>query len=245
MANPLGLENMNSIIIPDDHQVSIQKILERLPNDIVGQKGAVLLHIGAHLGEEVPFYLAHGFTEIYLVEANPEVAVKLSDKFSSLRNIYVINKAISDKEGVVELIVHETKKGSVESSSLLMLKKLGEIVPVFNSEKKVLVPSTTLDALVDELKIQEKIKLLCIDIQGAELMALSCGSKLLETVEAVICEVNLIETYEGCALEADIDSLMARSNFYKEFSVYHELYDSTGSFPAWGECLWLKQNSPS
>ncbi len=230
---------MDRLILPDEHDIAIQKLLEKIPEKIAEGAEAAVLHIGAHMGEEVPFYIAKGFKNIYLVEANPDVADRLSDKFSGNSRVQVFNLAICDKTGIADLIVHETIKGSVESASILELKELGKIVPVFDSSKKYSVPSNTLDGFVLEHNLQSKIDLLTLDIQGAELLALTSGRNCLRDVSALICETNLIENYEGCPSEQEIDNFLENMGFKKILGVYHELYTRDDRFPAWGECLWI------
>lgn len=237
--NLKGWVTMNKITIPDDHQDSIRRLLKELPEGFIN-KGNGVLHVGAHMGEEVPEYLEYGFTDIHLVEANPQIASALTDKFSTSNKINIINAAVCDKNGFVDLIIHQTLKGSVESASLLNLKKLGEIAPVFNSEIKCTVPATTLDKLATGNLLSPNISLLVLDIQGAELMALSSGLNFLKTLSAVILEVNLIENYEDCPLEKEIDEFMIAQGFKKQFSVYHEFYNADERYPGWGECLWIK-----
>lgn len=234
---------MDKLILPDDHVLCINTFLDRISlispiKDVCG-----VVHVGAHMGEEVSSYLAYGYCPVYLVEANPEITPKLTAKFSNISDVHVTNVAISDKNGIAEIIIHQTQKGGVESSGLLPLKKLGEIVPVFNSEKKYQIPSTTLDQFAEDLNLHGKIKLLTIDIQGAELMALSGAATFFRSVDAVICEVNLIESYENCPLEKDIDDFFLKNNFIKELAIYHELYNANGKFPAWGECLWIRNKN--
>lgn len=235
---------MKSITIPDDHDQAITILLtqlaEALPDHFSKNCAKSVLHIGAHKGEEVSHYIEFGFHPIFLVEANPNLVKQLDITFADNKHIHIIHRAISDSSGMVEFTIHQTQKGSVESASLLALKKLGEIVPVFNSENKINVMASTLDELVDELAFDYKNSLLCLDIQGAELMALNGASKLLKHVRAVICEVNLIENYEGGALEHQIVALLAEYGFHRYFTLYHELYNQAGRFPAWGEGLWIR-----
>jgi len=232
---------MKKLILADDHDLCIRTFLKEIEDLRIldGKKG--VLHVGAHMGEEVPAYQDHSYSPIYLVEANPEILPELGGKFGGASNIHIVGTAVGDKVGETEFVVHKTKKGGMESSGLLNLEKLGEIVPVFNSESRHRVPVITIDQLVEQHDLVNRVGLLVLDIQGAEMMALSGASNFLQHVDAVICEVNLIKNYEGCPLEEDIDKVFASAGYTKQLAIYHELYDQTGRFPAWGECLWYKQ----
>lgn len=234
---------MESKILPDDHlnciEILLNKVVENAPLD---KDGATVLHLGAHKGEEVDSYLKQGFTKTLLCEANPSLSDQLEKKFTDNPSISTINAAVSDQDGQINFHVHKTQKGSLESASILPLKELGEIVPVFDSSETISVPSKTLDTLAKEMNLFNEVHLLTIDIQGAEKLAILGGKKFLPTVQAIICEVNLIQNYEDCALEPEIDNLLDQCGFEKVFGIYHELYTEKKRFPAWGECLWINRN---
>jgi hypothetical protein len=79
-----------------------------------------------------------------------------------------------------------------------------------------------------------------MDIQGAELMALRGAPKLLQQLDALLIETNVIEMYEGCATLEEFDAELGRAGFSCVERVLHELYDERGTFPAWGESLYLR-----
>lgn len=226
---------MKQLILPDDHDLCIRTFLTEISN-LSGTNLKGVLHVGAHMGEEVPAYIEWGFDPIYLVEANPEILPALSSKFEG-QGVHIIPVAVGEENGTVQFTVHRTAKGSMESAGILPLDRLGEIVPVFNSDDTYTVPMVTIDHLAQE---RRSIDLLTLDIQGAEMHALRGAKRFLSDVSFVICEVNLISNYKDCALERDIDEFMAAAGFTKRLAIYHELYDQNGRFPAWGECLWQR-----
>ena len=233
---------MDSEILPDDHDICIERLVGRVQSalPVSGRTGVV--HLGAHKGEEVATYLQSGYQEIVLCEANPDLVDGLKKTFKGQSSVQVIHAAVADTIGSLDFIVHRTASGSVESASLLELKRLGEIVPVFDSNEVVNVPALTLDSIAQQYDLFNKVRLVTIDIQGAEKMALSGGSSFLPTVEAVICEVNVIENYQGCALEPELDEIFDSLGFDKEYAIYHELYTEHERFVAWGECVWVNRN---
>jgi FkbM family methyltransferase len=231
---------MRSLVLPDDHDLCVRLFLEEIDTAIEKDKTGVV-HVGAHMGEEVPAYRDFGWSPMYLIEANPEVVPALSAKFDGQNDVSVLPIAVGDREGEIDFAVHKTKKGGMESASILPLWKLGEIVPVFSSDSVHKVPISTIDLLSSSGAFTEKVGLVVIDVQGAELLVLKGAKQFLQTVDAVICEVNLIENYKGCALEQEIVEYMEALGFYGRLAIYHELYDASGTFPAWGERLWLRQ----
>lgn len=234
---------MKKLILADDHDLCIRTFLQEITRvDPLGERGGVL-HVGAHMGEEVPAYQDAGYKRIHLVEANPEVLPQLSEKFAGIPMIEIIPVAVGESSGTADFVVHKTIKGGMESSGMLALDRLGEIVPVFNSDIHHKVPMVTIDELFVQHGLHRAVDLLVIDIQGAELQALRGAVMALREVVHVICEVNLISNYKGCPLERDIDAFMDAQGFDKILAIYHELYDEKGRFPGWGECLWRRKTA--
>lgn len=228
-----------SITLHDDHAECIELMLARVEEKVCETGKTGVIHVGAHNGEEVQHYRKYGYKVITLCEANPDLIEGLREEYSASSDVSIVHAAVGNSNEKVTFHAHRTAKGSVESGSILPLHMLGEIVPVFDSSVSYEVPGTTLDSLSELLSIRDSTKLLTLDIQGAEKLALQGAEALLKSIDALICEVNIIEMYRGCALEKDIDDYLSRFNFVKDFSIYHELYDESGSFPAWGECLWI------
>jgi FkbM family methyltransferase len=201
-----------------------------------------LVHIGAHEGEEVEQYFAHGFERLVLIEANPDWCGVLTRKFSGDERIRIFNYAVCDRAGSVDLHIHTSRSGSTEPASILGLKRFKEIVKTLHTPRTVSVPAITLDGLFEVHGIpRSDYNFINIDIQGAELLAFRGASKVLEGIDVIISEVNVIEMYDGAPSESEIAQFLAVHGFRKEDAAYHALYDETSSFPAWGECLFVKR----
>lgn len=193
-------------------------------------KGVV--HVGAHLGSEVPSYLEMGFGRILLIEANPSLAEQLVAKFGHIPEIVVAHCAASDTTGTLELNV---TSGDGQSSSILPLGMHSRIYPNIVVESKVRVPTDTLDNILRSKSMDPRdFNFLNIDIQGAELLALKGAKGLLPHIEAINTEVNFAELYEGCALYYDIDRHLSAEGFtIAELTTpYHE---------TWGDGLFVRK----
>jgi FkbM family methyltransferase len=229
------------LIREDDHLENIRLLLSK-EVDHIPKTGIV--HIGAHQGQEVQEYLRAGFMQIVLIEANPKWFSYLKKEFGHLSNVQIYQYAVSDKEGPVEFYVHTSRSGSTEPASLLRMKRFNQIVKTLNTPSTITIPSITLDGLFEKYALSlNEFNFLNVDVQGAELMVLKGAAKILESFDVVISEVNLVELYENAPLEEDIVEYMSQFQFFKKKAVYHNLYDEKGTFPAWGECLFVK--SPS
>jgi len=111
-----------------------------------------------------------------------------------------------------------------------------------HTPKTIRVPAITLDTLFEKYKIAHAgYNFINIDIQGAELLAFKGATKLLSCIDVIISEVNLVEMYENGALEGDIVAFLEQHGFERKHAIYHTLYEEDATFPAWGECLFVKR----
>jgi FkbM family methyltransferase len=225
-------------IARDDHGETITHFLEILSER---HELGTVVHIGAHTGEEVDAYRAHGAARIVLVEANPDTAMALVERFHGVSDIEVVHAAVTDHEGREQLLLHTNARGGTESASLLAMRRLGEIVPTLRTERAVDVPATTLDALLERLDIAPAaVGLLVIDVQGAELHVLRGAARSLPRVAALLVEVALIDLYAGAALETEVEELVLGGGLRPLDALYYELYEGEHRFPAWGDRLFVR-----
>ena len=226
-------------IAAQDHHNDLKNIFDRDELLKLSKRGVV--HVGAHQGEEVEQYLRLGFEKILLIEANPEAYQVLVAKFADDARIMMFNYAICDRDGIIDFHLHTSRSGSAEPASILRMKRFSEIVGTLHTRKTIQIPAITLDSLFERHGIRPAdYNCLNIDIQGAEMLALKGATTLLESMEAVISEVNLIELYEGGPMEEEVVAFLKRHGFAKKHAVYHTLYDANSTFPAWGECLFMR-----
>lgn len=231
----------NAPVRDHDHQSDVEELLERLPR-WVSRSG--VLHVGAHQGQEVAAYLRAGFARVLLVEANPKWYNFLRDTFKNEPRVSVYQYAVSDTEGEIDLMVHTSQSGSTEPASILPMKRFKEIIRSLHTPEILRVPAITLDTFFISHQLQPgDVSLLNLDIQGAEWRALAGGRTVIPSLQAVICEVNLIELYDGAALEEQVVAFFTERGFRRETAIYHTLYDEQSRFPAWGESLFIKQGA--
>jgi FkbM family methyltransferase len=227
-------------VVAQEHCQDLRNIFETDYLRQIPRRG--IIHVGADVGQEVGQYFAYGFKKIILIEANPTPYATLQEKFGRDDNIRLFNYAVCDRSGTVDFHIHTSRSGSTEPASILPMKRFKEIVKTLHTAKTIQVPAVTLDTLVETHRIAaDDYNFINIDIQGAELLALRGAAKLIRSLDVVISEVNLIEMYENGALEDEIVAFLASHGFVKCRAVYHPLYDQTATFPAWGECLFLKR----
>jgi FkbM family methyltransferase len=230
-----------AIVAAQNHCQNLQNIFDTGDLRDIAKRG--IIHVGADTGQEVPQYLDYGFKNIILIEANPRSYKALEAKFSRYCNVSLFNYAICDRSGIVDFHIHTSRSGSTEPASILPMNRFKQIVKTLHTAETIQVPAITLDCLVETYDIAlDGYNFVNIDIQGAELLALRGATKVMPFLDAIIAEVNLIEMYESGALESEIVAFLASQGFEKRHAVYHTLYDETSTFPAWGECLFMKQS---
>jgi FkbM family methyltransferase len=188
-----------------------------------------VIHVGAHLGQELPLYQRMGFKKILFIEANPAVYAKLAQRLQGVANATGVLCAVSDKNGLEILHVTDNE----ESSSLLPLKKHLERYPDIRETAQLLVSARRLDHLLREINQDPAdFNYLHLDIQGAELMALRGAPLALPFFDALSVELNYDELYEGCPLVDELDAFLGARQFQRVF---------TSSNPdGWGDGFYLR-----
>lgn len=95
-----------------------------------------------------------------------------------------------------------------------------------DGEPSTYLPMTTLDALVQGSVFTEP-DMIKLDVQGYELEVLRGAEHALQSVEAVIAEVNLIAIHEGAALAHELIGYLAGHDFrlYDIPTFYRRPYD--------------------
>lgn len=189
-----------------------------IPSHIVSEKlkgHTGVIHVGAHDGGEIEFYLNLGFKKSIWVEANPSVYNRLLQNvanYSEFMDSKCFNFAASDNDG--DAVFNITNNDSA-SSSILKLKTHSMYYPHVTVSDSITVKTTTLDNLFLRTGIDVRdYTVLNMDIQGAELLALRGADKLvLQCINLIYLEVNFEELYEGCALVGDIDEFLSNHGF--------------------------------
>lgn len=185
--------------------------------------GAVL-HVGAHLAEELEDYSNFGFEPITWVEAQPELARELEKKLDSKKNT-ILNFAAWDTNGE-EKTLQITNNS--QSSSLLNLKTHLKMYPDVKKVKEIKVEARRLDSVISP---EASFALINIDVQGAELNVLRGLGEILRKTEVIYCEVNRKFLYEDCSQVHEIDSYLETFGFKR---VATRWYVRAG----WGDAIY-------
>lgn len=158
-------------------ETRMQSVVERYYSVSLGD---TVVEIGAGVGTETRI-LSHLVGEegrVIAVEANPRVArlLRIVLALNNLTNVTVVETAVSDRDGTVEFIDEEQDvSGRLRTGSSRV-----------DAMKRVIdVNCTTLDKIVGENSI-ERVALLKINIEGAEVAALKGGRETLSVTEHLV-----------------------------------------------------------
>jgi len=137
------------------------------------QGNEVILDLGASVGIYT-FYVIDKVKNGLIVAVEPEphnrLLLQLNLKINKIPNVIVVGKAISDRAGFARLYI------SPYTGSHSIIDEHGK---QWKAVKTVVVPTTTVDDLVEELGLS-KVDIIKMDIEGAEYLALKGAMKTLK-----------------------------------------------------------------
>ena len=149
------------------------------------------IDVGANIGKySIMIGRKSDSIKVISIEASKETfeILKKNIELNNLHNIIPFNIAASDRKGVSDFYLDGNGFGT--ASSLFEIKK---------QSKKIRVKTDTLDNVVKNLKIK-KIRLIKMDVEGAEAKVLKGGIKLIERDKPrIIFEALNKKSFEECS----------------------------------------------
>lgn len=210
------------MLIPQEVVVRLIKEKEK---DITG-----VLHIGAHDCEELQFYRKLGLqdSDCYWIEA---IGEKVDEaKIRDIPNVF--QAVVSDNDGQ-DVTFHVTN--NVQSSSLLEFGTHAESYSWCVVTKDIQLKTSTVKSWVNANAIPiSKLNFWNLDIQGAELLALTGAGDLLRYAEVLYLEVNTQEVYKGCAKVWELDEYLKNYGFTR---VLTQMWNDTDG---WGDAIYIR-----
>jgi FkbM family methyltransferase len=187
-----------------------------------------VFHVGAHDCEELDFYSTLGVSPNNMVWID---AIQSKVEEATSRNIpNVFQAVITDKDN--DSVIFNISN-NVQSSSVFNFGSHSTHHPNIHFVNSVELKTTTIDTFFKTNNLNATIyDYWNIDIQGAELLALTGGSESLKSAKAVYLEVNTEEVYKGCALMNDIDKYLLDFGFKRVLTKVLEY--------GWGDALYVK-----
>lgn len=143
----------------------------------VCQKGDTIIEVGANIGTETIGYadIVGKKGQVISFEPVPENLTRLKEsiKISLLKNILVEPIALSDSIGTIDFVFPEGSNSGIGHI---------DYGDDFRPGRKFTVDTTTLDTYL----INKNIRLLMMDVEGAESMVLRGGVNVIDTTHPVI-----------------------------------------------------------
>jgi FkbM family methyltransferase len=186
----------------------------------------VIFDIGACEGEDsVRYARLFPNSRVYTFEPLPANQVIISENFKILdcRNAHLQGVALCDKDGYVDFHVSQGRPDNLwegenwnygnKSSSILPPSKGEPLYGWLEFKEVVSVPCRKLDSFCDQNQI-EQIDFIHLDVQGAELLVLKNGLKVLRRTRCVWLEVSEVETYSGQATRVNVEAFMNSIGFH-------------------------------
>lgn len=135
----------------------------------------LIIDVGANEGRTVDRFLClFPAAAVVAIEANPELAVQLMEKYRKNGQVTVVSNALSDSTGETEFYVSNDAIHGMSS----MLPWSPESDHVNRVERRIQVQTVRLDDLCASRNIQ-RVDVLKLDIQGAEMLALAGAGDLV------------------------------------------------------------------
>lgn len=191
----------------------------------------VVLDCGANVGQ-----MAESLRNIYpkarifSFEPVSSVFEQLREKCKTI-NVHPVKKAVGDYDGPAKINLTASR----EANSLLDFQEgnpCAQWTEVVGQED---VEVCTIDRWCQENDIDPaRVDAIKLDVQGAELKALTGARKVLETAKAVYTEVSFVPMYKDSPLLADIDAFMTKQGYRR-----HAVYPSDQPHHR-GDALYLK-----
>jgi FkbM family methyltransferase len=197
-----------------------------------GIKPKGVIHVGAHLAQELEMYNRLQVSRVCWVEANPALIPRLTAIVNGAQGHMVINALISNESGRKRQFYVTNNEG--QSASYLQLGGHKKSHPDIVVDNIIELTTKTLPEVVGDIGAYDTLN---FDIQGAELDALKGMESHLSNINQIYLEVNKEEVYKGCGLISDIDTYLATRGFKRVETFFwpppHE----------YGEALYVRTRS--
>jgi FkbM family methyltransferase len=214
-------------------------------NQLVNQISMVV-HVGAHIGQEVEAYRALGVQQIVWIEADTTIYHRLQENIKEKErnsnnkiNHIFINALVGESNG--EIIKFYPFNNDGQSSSRYKPTQLlkDTWAGLDSSENPKEYSSYRLESILDTIKIDEERysnALLVIDVQGGEYEVLMGIGHYINKFNLVEVEVSKEEIYAGQKLFGYIDNFLTLKNFKRRES-------DIGQIPWHGNVTYFRDRS--
>ena len=146
---------------------------------------------------------------IYAFEPIKHCYSKLQKLEEVINNFKSFNCALSNYSGTAEF---NESVFDYSSSLLKMAKRHKDAFPFTKETSVYAVDVYPLEYFADKMEIKSPT-ILKLDVQGAELTVMKGAEKILTSIDYILCELSLIELYEGQSLAIEVINYMSEKGF--------------------------------
>lgn len=151
--------------------------------------GDVCVDVGAHIGDYTNFFLeCLGNTgRIYSIELNPEICDVLFKRFYKDRNVVVMNYAVSNTNAASDYF---------KGDNSYTYNIIGHNLSLEPNENLGKIATRRLDTILD---MEDSIRVIKIDVEGAELLVLEGLWNIVDRVDYLLVECHQNEDWPAIA----------------------------------------------
>lgn len=193
-----------------------------------------IIHLGAHLAEELDSYLKNNIQNVVWIEANPMLFSKLKETIKNTNHI-AISELLSDKNDV-EMNFNITRNdydGNNQSSSVLEFGTHAIHHPHVKMVNRIILKSKTLNTIFSEKNLNyDDYDFINLDLQGYELPVIKGIGDNIKKMKYIYTEVNTNDVYKNCTKLDELDEYLLNFGFVR---VEISMTDAE-----WGDALYIK-----
>lgn len=178
----------------------------------------LIIHVGAHLGQELDFYESLNPKKVLWIEADPDLFLRLKNNLNnSINNIHITHLALVSSELNKELILKRYSNDGASNSVYHQTENFNFIWPsIYEIQEEITIKSQTLKSIIEYYNININDfsnSLLVLDVQGHELDVLLGAEELIECFNYICTEISLIPIYKGGCSGEDVIEFLNKHNF--------------------------------
>ena len=212
------------------------------------QKDSVILECGSYNGLDAVYLSEYYKRKVYSFEALPTL-IENAKKNTKNYNVEVVNAAVCDIHNKIVKFYKSDDK--YKKSSSLYNKTTKTTHNVMTNPTEFDIKGISLYKWIEENNLKNKVELIVMDLQGAELLALEGLIPFDKSLKYIVVEADFNQIYDNCSTIKDIAIFLEKYNFYpikmssNRFSIsdiYSDKYfnDKRG---LWSDCLFERSDT--
>lgn len=196
-----------------------------------------IFDVGAYDGRSIESYKkVFSKSIIFSFEPTPNVFKYLVRKYSHRNDVKLFNTALSSEIGEAEFHINN----SLLTNSLIESSKdeYTSSQISYSTKEKITVKTNTIDNFCKTENI-DKINILKIDVQGADIMVLKGAEKTLreKKIDLIFVEVEFLQIYKNQPLFHELSSFLHLNGYYL-YSLYNISLSNKGQM-IYGDAVFL------